>query len=349
MAERATGDGTRRVVDLAPGRSASAPRYLTAAGNTIFFAAFGRTQLWRSDGTAAGTTLVRDMTSGDEGSPEITQLTAAGESLFFVATDPTHGRELWRSDGTAAGTELARDIWPGAAGAQPSSLTAVGDAVFFFARSGESTLELWKADAAGTALVKRLDQEPASPIRNVFDLNGVFLFSHEDPAHGLELWRSDGTEAGTFLVQDIVPGPAGGLGSSFQSFERLGDSILFLAHDGIHGAELWRSDGTAAGTALVRDIRRGPKGQEWKTPLPFSIAAAGGVAFLTARDGIHGHELWRTDGSRKGTYLARDIRPGPAGSDPSLLSPSDDAVFFSAYDGRRGTELWLARSGAIGN
>ena len=86
----------------------------------------------------------------------------------------------------------------------------------------------------------------------------VLLFHMEDDIHGDELWRSDGTAAGTRLVEDIAPD---GAGSNPTNLVDVGGILFFIADDGTHGDELWKSDGTDAGTVLVRDIvggRRSP-------------------------------------------------------------------------------------------
>ena len=82
----------------------------------------------------------------------------------------------------------------------------------------------------------------------------LFLFSATDGSRGRELWRSDGTAAGTFLVKDINSGAGE---SKPYHFTQVGGTVFFVADDGSRGVELWRSDGTAAGTALVKDIYPG--------------------------------------------------------------------------------------------
>ncbi len=129
----------------------SNPENLTAVGNTLFFSANngvnGR-ELWKSDGTAAGTVLVRDIyPSYYSSSPS--NLTAVGNTLFFRANDDVNNAELWKSDGTAAGTVLVKDILPGSSGSSPFSLKAVGNTLFFTADNGVNGRELWALNEGG--------------------------------------------------------------------------------------------------------------------------------------------------------------------------------------------------------
>ena len=89
---------------------------------------------------------------------------------------------------------------------------------------------------------------------NLVNVGGTVYFRASDGASGSELWKSDGTEAGTVLLKDINPGSAS---SGPSGFTAVGGSVFFSANDGISGVELWKSDGTPAGTVLVKDIRPG--------------------------------------------------------------------------------------------
>lgn len=122
-----TPDGTVMVKDIWMGLGNSLPDELTAVGATLFFTAndgINGKELWKSDGTTAGTVMVKDVGMGsDYGGPRPsnpTELTAVGDTLYFVASDST-GKELWRSDGTAEGTQLI-DLGTG-----PSSPTALAN------------------------------------------------------------------------------------------------------------------------------------------------------------------------------------------------------------------------------
>ena len=159
------------------------------------------------------------------------------------------------------------------------------------------------------------------------------FFPGRDNDTGVELWVSDGTDAGTRRVLDIRPGPA----SSFpEEITDVGGVAFFVADDGTHGAELWRSDGTAEGTWLVRDIRRGPEESD-----TWCLAELNGVLLFNADDGIVASELWRSDGTPEGTYLVKDIDPGPGHGGPDKLIRVGDRIAFVASDDDHGRELWV--------
>jgi ELWxxDGT repeat protein len=163
-------------------------------------------------------------------------------------------------------------------------------------------------------------------------LGGLLVLALSDTVHGWELWRTDGTAAGTLLVLDIHP--AGD--SSPTRFTRVGSKLVFWADDGAHGSELWVTDGTAAGTALLKDINPGPAGSPG-----FRSTVLGSTAFFFAFDGVHGYEPWKTDGTGPGTVLVRDVAPGPAGSMlVESFAAAGHEVFFTASDHVAGRELW---------
>ena len=155
----------------------------------------------------------------------------------------------------------------------------------------------------------------------------MFFFA-DDGVNGVELWKSDGTADGTVLVKDIRVGPAGSEVTPIP-FQRVPTSVdldgalIFAADDGVNGYELWRSDGTAAGTVLVRDIFPGSAASD-----PRYFTKANGKVFFRALNGATGYELWKTDGTASGTALVRDIFPGPIGSGPGSLTGMGDALLF---------------------
>ena len=178
------------------------------------------------------------------------------------------------------------------------------------------TVAGWPAAAESPLLVKDINPGSGSsdPI-SLTNVNGTLFFAADDGIDGIELWKSDGTAAGTVLVKDIGPGGR----SSFPGNLRSVDGTLFFsAGDGTNGFELWKSDGTAAGTALVKDINPGG------SSFPGALTNVNGTLFFSAGDGTNGIELWKSDGTAAGTVLVKDINPGAGGSQPLDLTNVDD-------------------------
>src|SRR5439155_1444269 len=114
----------------------------------------------------------------------------------------------------------------------------------------------WPAAAESPLLVQDINPGSGSsdPI-SLTNVNGTLFFAADDGIDGIELWKSDGTAAGTVLVKDINPGAASSL--PFQIMTNVAGTLFLRADDGTNGIELWKSDGTAAGTVLVKDINPG--------------------------------------------------------------------------------------------
>jgi ELWxxDGT repeat protein len=300
-------------------------------------------ELWRSDGTGAGTRLVRDICPGAcSGLPR--GLTAVGTTLFFSADDGAHGPELWKTDGTEAGTVAVKDIVPGLEGSFPTQLFELGATLFFTADQEATGRELWKSDGteAGTVLVKDLAAGPDGSNPQPLDrLGGVMLLSAWDADHGRELWKTDGTAAGTVLVKDVNPGPDSSHSydsphlPGYAPFAVSGGRLYLNALEPGTGAELWATDGTEAGTVLVKDIAPGTFSSQ-----PFALVELGGQLLFRADDNTHGNEIWKSDGTEANTVQIKDIRPGSGGSTPWELTALGSWVYFRADDGTNGSELW---------
>jgi ELWxxDGT repeat protein len=187
------------------------PAVLTEVGNELLFAMRGNglgRELWKSDGTAAGTVMVKNIRPGQSGAG-INGGVAVGNKLYFDAHDGSSGFELWQSDGTATGTTRVADIVPGSGSSRPADFAAVGSTIYFTADDGVSGRELWKSDgtAVGTVQVADIASGPASPgLDQPVALGGRLYFTADDGANGRELWGSDGTAAGTAMVADIARG-----------------------------------------------------------------------------------------------------------------------------------------------
>ncbi|MDG1172713.1 MAG: SUMF1/EgtB/PvdO family nonheme iron enzyme, partial [Opitutales bacterium] len=232
------------------------------------------------------------------------EFTEFNGEVYFNASD-ANGQELWKTDGTESGTVMLKDIHPG-------------------------------TDSWG---------DPASSYPyNFIVFDGALYFAADD-GNGTELWKSDGTESGTEMVKDILLDDGfGGIGSSNPSgFTEFNGSLYFSANDG-NGTELWKTDGTASGTVIVKDIY--PGSDNFGDPAssnPGGFTVFDGALYFRATDG-NGTELWKSDGTSFGTEIVKDILLdngfGSAGSsEPTGLTVFDGALYFSATDGN-GTEVW---------
>lgn len=221
-----------------------------------------------------------------------------------------------------------------------------GGAVYFRVPPDPSSIfatTLWKTDGTAAGTVRVLpppssSQFAASSPTDLAELGGALLFfGSTGNGNQRGLFRSDGTAAGTVLLAPVAPPYSFDKQDSIvpASFTALGGRLLFSADDGEHGVEPWRTDGTAAGTVLLRDIAPGAASSH-----PSSLVAAGKLVFFSADDVEHGVELWQTDGTAAGTRLVQDIAPGVASSRPDSLTPSGGQLYFSADDGIYGDELW---------
>ena len=364
------------LVDLNASGASAPSDFLEIGGVTYFVANNGVNgrELWKTDGTPQGTSMLVDVNVG-AGSSSPTNLVNVNGVLYFAANDGTNGNELWRTDGTVAGTQMVRDLFTGTYSvnyqnfpnsSNPTQLTNVGGKLFFTARNGVTGVELWTSDGtnAGTTLVKNIYADSGSTPSSssptqLTNYNGALYFVADDGVNGRELWKSNGTDAGTVMVKDIHSGtyqytPTGGGSAQTRPnsahpglLRVLNGQLFFVANDGAHGAELWKSDGTEAGTTLVKDIRAGSTGAFNSSSL---MVVANGSLMFSANDGVVGDELWKSDGTEVGTTLVKDIRAGAVGdlSDFGSFSVIDNVLYFSGNDGTNGKELWKSDGTAAG-
>ena len=320
----------------------SAPAQFTSVNGTVIFAATsgdeGR-ELWKTDGTEAGTVLLKDIWPGNQSSSPLI-LAATASTVFFAANDGTHGVELWKTDGSEAGTVLVKDIFPGSEGGNPLSGIIFNGMLFFSAQNYDRNYELWKSDGteAGTVMVTDLQSNSVNPGSNptrFVSIGTKLLFLAYTDTPGQELWATDGTAGGTALVKDITPGNSS---AYFGPYAVMNNVVYFGTGDGSHGNELWRSDGTGAGTYMVKDVFPGSG-----NAAVGEIIAVGNTLYFSAGASSFNNELWKSDGTDAGTVLVKEINPSTAqfhGSDPFGFKAVGSTVYFFANDGSTGVELW---------
>jgi len=351
--------------------------YFTYFGGNVFFVAEDATtgrEVWKSDGTIAGTTMVFDVYPGLAGSqPE--ELASAGSRLFFSARDEVYTRKLWVTDGF-----VTSNITPDGM-TFPVGFCNLNGIVFFAAYTTAIGSEFWKSDGTltGTVLVKDIFPGGGAAPHSIVNVNDTLLFIAED-SHGEELWKSDGTEAGTVIVKDINPGSGSGL-NFMSKLVAINNTVYFSAVDNTGDYELWKSDGTAAGTLLVKDINTSgssyPSGlaningtlfftalnstntialfksdgtsagtievKMFSLPVSvgiWNITNVNGTAFFMIGDQNQssGSELWKSDGTASGTVMVKAANVG--GSYMNDLVGINETLYFTANDAATGIELW---------
>lgn len=259
-----------------------------------------QTGLWKSDGTKEGTVLVKRSAKKTFDNIHIGNGIFSDGIGYFAAVDSLHGNELWRTDGTEAGTYLLRDVNSKVASgsdfypfsANPANFFAFRKQVYFTAQHyfyPYFTDSLWRTDGTSEGTVAAIPVSVTNFFwtRDFWVHNDQVFFAADDSISGKELWVWNGSDPQPHLIKDIWKGRTSSLGTdrgyfSYSSFASIKNYCYFLANDGVHGRELWRTDGTEIGTELVADMAAGATWTfSYSSVKPFAI---GDVLFLMTQD-----------------------------------------------------------------
>ncbi|RAV99210.1 ELWxxDGT repeat protein [Pseudochryseolinea flava] len=332
--------GTYVLKDVKPGSASADPQNLTVVGNKLFFSAPSGNnkgiELWVSDGTQTGTTMVYDINPGSNSSDPANMVGVDG-ICYFTAKNPTYGKELWRSDGTAAGTWMVKDIRPGSAGTI-DKLRAVNNLVMFEAHDGVHGKEIWKSDGteAGTQMVKDIypGSNGSSPepyvTTEVFSYGGIYYFISSYVSN--RLWRSDGTEAGTYPITSPMQGAD--YSFMYMNFTVFNDEVYFMAQDDWLYTQLWKTGGTLANTVKL-DNRFG----YFTYGNSARLAACGQNLMMISQEvelptGVMSPTKIRIgDGTPGGTTDVFTLPAPSVGSSPQYFIALDNATLFAGQEG----------------
>ncbi|MFZ6009314.1 MAG: T9SS type A sorting domain-containing protein [Bacteroidota bacterium] len=346
-----TSDGTFQIADINPGTANSSPRSFISFNDNLFFVAtvgmnswlyktdgvsspeqvaqclsdtrlrvvddklyFTAGDLFATDGTSAGTYLVKRLAGGTIFNSPIphyfADLQSHDGSLYFVHANFSQERgAIFRSDGTANGTirltSNDHDV---------RSFLFYGDNIFFTYWNSEGNIIAAMLHIASRAV---LDLGPFEELIKIFS-GKIYGLPTPYPDDG-RLFVSTGTAISTFSIKSFHQ-------ARIESFT-VGQSQFFFV---LNGSELWRSKGTPLSTHMIKNFDGRIE----------SLYIHNDILYFRGFDLEHGHELWRSDGTSDGTYRLLDLEPGPHSSEPHSFIEYNGSLLFSGITHEHGRSLW---------
>jgi ELWxxDGT repeat protein len=288
--------------------------------------AAGGVELWKTDGTTAGTVMVKDINPGVLNSNP-SNFVFSSPYVYFLA-DNGVSRQLFRTDGTAAGTFQIGDFDV----TTPHLLTAHDHKLFFTASASAmagigSELFYTTGFNNSATYVTDLAYNADSNPRNLVSFGNYVYFS-ADASEGIgeELYRTNVTT--TELVEDILPGPNS---SSVENTFAFGNILLFSVFSGPEGRELWKTDGT--NTSMIADLNPG-----FQSSNPENFVNFNNQVYFVATTAAKGKEIFKTDGIN--ITAVTDIYENSSNSNPAHLRVFGGHLYFTANNFIYGTELY---------
>lgn len=315
--------------------------YLTNVNGIRFFIAnidsYNLEELWKTDGTEAGTVVVKKLRPNSVYNAYTSNLIAApnGKDLLFTGNDGS-GSALWMTDGTTAGTTKVMSF-ANTPQNRFGCFVNFNNEIYFTAYNSSGFGSLWKTNGttAGTVLVYEKIQCNLAAGRIIVYKNKIYFSAqNQSPpyTYGEELWVSDGTNAGTHLFFDTNPGEAHGVPNGLQIANNL---LYFITTTALNGNELWRTDGSENGTYMLKDVYPGTNSGLLNYT---SYINESNKFYFTGFDGNQ-RMLWETDGTVSGTQSLYDISESdlPIGT---YTGEINNKLIFLKETVAYGKELW---------
>ncbi len=300
-------------------------------------------QLWKSNGSAVGTSLLATS------SANIEDLESSNGVIYYC-----FGAELWKTDGNTAPT-LVKNT-----GGSVSTLKNVNNTLYFMGDDGTTGLELWKSDGTtvGTFLVKDINTGTAHSFPDLDGFvippaNNIFYFTAATATNGQEVWRTDGTLVGTFIVKDINSGA----NSAFNLYGNylLGvanGNVLFFANDGVNGSQLWKSDGTLANTSILKTIAANTPSSfnyQFGSKIPNIAQLDANTLIVVPKDDSDTTAIWKTDGTAANTVKVKKINFDTFYSNYNEFGMLNNKVYFTNIDFTTNQEeFWVSDGTSTG-
>jgi ELWxxDGT repeat protein len=332
--------GTVLINDYSGNGSANQIAALTAFQNYMLFNYFDyQSNTYRpyiSNGTATGTGMLADVNISTG-----FKFCGAGNKILFTGTTSKNGRELWSTDGTSDGTSIVSDINRSRHGLHPYGSiysSILGNEIVtirfidgtnnkpIITQSTHNDISLLDNASTSTAMMYYDPYSFTIPEKMYYPVGNKLVYKAlANNITGWELYATDGTPIGTSILKDIAPGAAHSLSEAENLFMEYNGILFFNADDQVHGKELWRTDGTDAGTYMVKDIRIGSASSLMRQNERGGMkqyAIFNNLLYFIANDGA-GDAIWRTDGTANGTIMVM-----PVTSNTIIIGATNTKLFF---------------------
>ena len=355
-----TSAGTRLLKDLTPGAEGSFLVDMTALGEQLVFfrqvtdptTSAPRSELWTSDGTAAGTVRVKSSlpevipSSGRRFNAAPAEVLKLGGTLLFL-TQEENGPALWRTDGTKAGTTRLRNV--GAAGTGVFSTLVSGGRAFFYVNGANGTTAVWTSDGTqgGTRRLYTYDATLSPLMLRVLG-SSLYVTTTSATTQRITLRRiplAGGSEAPVFTLPNAYANEESAYPYVTGVSAVDGGTKVYFAltisgeRQAPRDAQLWVTDGTAAGTRMLHQPLS--RSDEYTSPV---YAAADNLVFFTAdTPGTTGIEPWVSNGTPAGTRLLKDMLPGRDSSYAYEFLRVGSRVFMSTAEHVDGGQVWATK------
>lgn len=323
--------GTRLLKDIVPGTTGSTPYAFLKVGDLAYFQT-ANNELWRTDGTDIGTYLVMR-------NPDIINPFPVFEQngwIYFMERESGSKRFLWRMNGNPNSEVL---VTPKSTFIDTSGYILLNNTDFIFnGRTASGGWAIWRSNGVVNQQVTDLTSTSAlssyTQLNSAKKIDEKIYFSPITEAYGWEPWITNGTSSGTHLLKDILVSTNYFDNSSASNFTKVGDQVFFTAKDNTHGLELWKTDGTEAGTAMVKEICPGNNTSGSQPEILFEYS---GRLYFQQHDGSS-NQLYKTDGTDAGTIKLTNFTDFWAGYRPL---EKNGKLFFTAYTGQYGEEPYF--------
>lgn len=330
--------------------------FLRPIGNNLLFTLptvtgnkYNMGELWFTDGTRANTKMIKDINKLGNGSSSPKFQTTLNGKIYFAADDNIHGNELFVFDGTT--TSLIKDINPGIHSSNPNDFYVVNNKIYFKSYTLDKGHELWVTDgtAAGTTIVKDINPNKGNAFKyintGVHNIIGeISLYNNElyfyanNGVNGYEPWKTDGTETGTKMIKDINSGSFSStnydLGNRPKFIPYKNELYFFASKSGpdyqLSKLEMWKTDGTAAGTKLATAGNTITKEGTFNI---FSLFVfQDHLYFMGEGRYSRKNNFFKTDGTNAGTVIIEDF--GYSGGTP-IAYLLKDKIYYTKDSGKQ--------------